>query len=313
MGQLFGYENTHRTFDYCCPLQNSTDSHIEKESATKNNVSHNHIDCLKNFSQRLNYFFFGEHLTRKTYFNFDNQPFTHIIPARTIYPGNYIATFKGLKYSIPFGQLRLRMSGPTTGRLIQSELKDKFFSSHLPMLHTRTVKSNTQSDSNLVFKNEFRPGVESSTHKIDLTDEFERQFFGDLMLFTVARLSKENITCDQYNQQNLTETFAIIEKELLDLYNKKHQVVQQKSSLLSHLVKDQNQWWNQSNEIAQSMTEIQHFINNINFNFDTKSDVYQHIQSSHYRQNKIQLMIESLLTYRSDRDAWGSLIKTTLF
>jgi len=111
---------------------------------------HNHIDCLKTLSQRINYFFFGEHLTRKTYFT-HTAPQMETLPARTIYPGNYICNFKGLQYIIPFGELRLRMSGPTAGRLIQSEINGQFASVNLPMLHARTLQTD--------FKDEYRPGV----------------------------------------------------------------------------------------------------------------------------------------------------------
>ena len=125
MAHLFGLGSLRKTYDYCCSIS------IKQEPA------HDHIACLKSFSERINYLFFGEHLTRKTYFSYTGS-FTDMTPARTIYPGNYITTSAGLKYIIPFGQLRLRMSGPTAGRLIQSEIKERFASVNLPMLHART-------------------------------------------------------------------------------------------------------------------------------------------------------------------------------
>jgi hypothetical protein len=48
------------------------------------------------------------------------------------------------------------------------------------MLHSRTVEDTGHS--------EFRPGVDREHNRVDLCGEFERQFFGDIMLFTVEKL-----------------------------------------------------------------------------------------------------------------------------
>ncbi len=283
MAQLFGFKNIQSSYDYCCYIKGA----------------HDHTECLKTFAQRINYFFFGEHLTRKTYFSYQS-PLTKLSPARTIYPGNYIVTFEGMKYIIPFGTLRLRMSGPTAGRLIQSEIGERFATSGLPMLHSRTLQSE--------FADEFRPGVDNTNDNIDITDEFERQFFGDLMLFTVARLAKNNLAIEDYNAQNLSETFAEIERELLELYANKHQNANRKAHKLSQLLNDPSHWWNKDKALEDSVQQVQQFIDNILHNFDTRTPAYQHIQSREHRQQRIRTMIDSLLSYRQDRNAWDQML-----
>ncbi len=283
MAQLFGLEDQQSTYDYCCSIQGE----------------HDHISCVKKLAQRINYFFFGEHLTRKTYFTYKN-PLTEITPARTIYPGNYICTFAGLKYIIPFGKLRLRMSGPTAGRLIQSEIKDRFMSSSLPMLHNRTLQTN--------FKDEYRPGVEDQSEAIDLSNEFERQFFGDLMLFSVARLTKSEIPIEQFSQTLLAETFSIVEDELLELYKNKHNNVNARCKELSILVNNKNYWWNQQVELSESISLLQQFVHNMQHNFSKQTTAYQQIQSKYNRQKKITIMINALLSYRHDRKSWDQIL-----
>ena len=291
MAQLFGLKNTHATYNYCCPIQ----------------TEHNHIACLKSFSERINYFFFGEHLTRKTYFSYKGT-LTDIAPARTIYPGNYITTFEGLKYIIPFGLFRLRMSGPTAGRLVQSEIKARFASINLPMLHARTLQTD--------FNDEYRPGVEDNHDNIDLTNEFERQFFGDLMLFSVDRLTQSGIAIEEYTAKILHENFAQTEQELLALYAQKHKNVLQKCDVLEILINNNDHWWNQHNlmdpithcTIKEYMQQIQQFINNVRHNFDKKSLAYKNIQSTDNRTLKIDLMIQALLDYRHDRNSWDDML-----
>ncbi|MCU7834373.1 MAG: hypothetical protein KZQ83_03885 [gamma proteobacterium symbiont of Taylorina sp.] len=303
MAQLFGFDgNNKTTYDYCCSI------HDEE---------HDNIACLKKFCERINYFFFGEHLTRKTYFNY-HYPLTDITPARTVYPGNYITTFDGLKYIIAFGKLRLRMSGPTAGRLIQSEIKEKFASSYLPMLHTRTLQGNfiaelsgSSARTKLMpsgYKAEFRPGVEDKDEIIDLSNEFERQFFGDLMLFSVARLTQSGIAIEQYHEALLTETFVIVENELLDLYAEKQKNIKEKCRELEVLMNDKNHWWNQLNTAAESVAQLQQFINNIVHNFSKHSTAWQQIQSKQNRQMRIKEMIEVLLNYHHDRSAWDTML-----
>jgi len=55
----------------------------------------------------------------------------------------------------PVRHLRLRMSGPTAGRLIQAEIGDRFASANLPMLHRRTAADDVQ--------DEFRPAWSIAT------------------------------------------------------------------------------------------------------------------------------------------------------
>lgn len=283
MAHLFGLGSQKKTYDYCCPIQ----------------IEHDHTICLKVFAARVNYFFFGEHLTRKTYFTY-KAPLTEITPARTIYPGNYITTFDGLKYIIPFGKLRLRMSGPTAGRLIQSEIQKRFASVNLPMLHARTLNSD--------FKDEYRPGVEDNRDNIDLSDEFERQFFGDLMLFSVAKLAKSGVAIEEYEPKLLSETFATIENELLELYENKHNTVNLKCRELSDLVNNEQAWWNQDESLSGSTKQLQQFIKNIRHNFNEQSKAYQQIQSEQHRRERVAQMLKALLDYRHDRNAWDKML-----
>ncbi len=283
MAHLFGLGSDIKSYDYNCSLKDE----------------HSHSACLKSFAERINYFFFGEHLTRKTYFTY-SAPQIETVPARTIYPGNYIVNFTGLKYIIPFGQLRLRMSGPTAGRLIQMEAGDAFVSVNLPMLHARTLQTD--------FKDEYRPGVEDNQDVIDLNDEFERQFFGDLMLFSVVRLAKSGRAVEDFNADALRETFAVVEEELLDLYEQKHVNVLTKCDVLQALLNKRSQWWCQHKELQPSISQVQQFINSLRYNFSEHSTAFQKIQSKQNRRRRTEQMIASIINYRQDRDAWDQLM-----
>lgn len=282
MANLFGFENKNRPFTYRCQLEGE----------------HNHEACLRSFAKRLNTFFFGEHLTRKTIFSYTNG-FSELTPARTIYPGNYIVNYEGLKYIIPFGNLRLRMSGPTAGRLIQAEIKERFTSVNLPMLHGRTTQDNLTDD--------FRPGVALEQEKIDLSNEFERQFFGDLMLFSVVEITAKADVNQPFLKDVLVSVIDHKEIELLELYQQKHDAILDKNRLLNELIFDSGHWWLNSPELTGALRQIKSFISNIELNFGDQSLAYRQIQSEEHRGQRKKQIVDALMSYRAERDAWDRL------
>lgn len=248
---------------------------------------------MQTFATRLNAFFFGEHLTRKTVYQPSAEPLA-LTPARTVYPGNYIVNFAGLKYIIPFGHLRLRMSGPTAGRLIQAEIGARFATVNLPMLHQRTTEADVG----------FRPGVEHQAHTaIDISNEFERQFFGDLMLFTVVAFLK------QHTLSQLTDTNAVqavmeqVEAELLSLYSSKHAAVNAQVETLSRWLQDLPTNW----QTSPALPHIRTFLANLRHNFSPQAVAWQQIQDAAHRTQRKQQMLAALATYQEERAAWDQL------
>ncbi|MHB1092401.1 hypothetical protein [Thiobacillus sp.] len=286
MAALFGFENRSATFPYSCRLSGT----------------HDHVACLNDFAQRLNAFFFGEHLTRKTGFAYGSG-YTQLAPARTVYPGNYIVNYAGLKYVIPFGHLRLRMSGPTAGRLIAAEIGHRFASFNMPNLHRRTTEAGPGDD--------FRPGVELDEASVDVSNEFERQFFGDLMLFSTEALVKQADVTRPFARDAIEAVVAQKEAELLALYQQKHDAIAERNRQLNALVFNAGHWWLQASEqasgLAHALRQVRAFIDNIERNFGEHALAWRQIQSAAHRATRKRQIVEALMNYRAERDAWDSL------
>ena len=286
MGKLFGFDDQPATFPYACRLTGE----------------HDHGACLSDFAQRLNAFFFGEHLTRKTWFAYGSG-FTQLTPARTIYPGNYVVNYAGLKYIIPFGHLRLRMSGPTAGRLIAAEIKHRFASFNMPNLHRRTTEAGLADD--------FRPGVDVDEARVDVSNEFERQFFGDLMLFSTEALVKQADVTRPFAKDAIEAVVTQKEAELLALYQQKHDAIVEKNRQLNDLVFDAGHWWvhgaAHSPALANALKQVRAFIDNIDRNFGAHALAWRQIQSAEHRAERKRQIVEALMNYRAERDAWDSL------
>src|SRR5574340_918440 len=155
---LFGYSSQSQPRKYLCGLSED----------------HTVMDCFEDFSKKAMGFFYGFHPTRTQFYTHVN--FTETENARTVYTGNYVFRTGGLRHFIPFASLKLRMAGPALGRILRKRLKHNFVSANLPLLHKRTIQSS--------YSNEFRSGIAGTMNSIDLSLEFNRQFWGDVMLFS---------------------------------------------------------------------------------------------------------------------------------
>ena len=283
MAALFGFKPTKESYQYHCSITGE----------------HDNSRCFSHFSSKLNRFFYGEHPTRKTYYRHEDL-MASVKPARTIYTGNYIFKPEGLKYFIPFATLKLRMAGPVLGRLIKSEIGERFVSANLPMLHKRTVRTTGQS--------EFRPGIAADITTIDLSGEFERQFYGDVMLFTIEKLSAMGYPKLSLSNEAIVEALESTHQTLRQQYNEKRLVIRKKLDFLKALVHDQKNWWNQSPAHAEAASNFQVFMDNIEHNFGDNSRCYDLINSSSNKAKRHAGIIEAIAHYAEDGKAWGKML-----
>ena len=284
MADLFGFKKSAEPYQYSCTLKNK----------------HNNLDCFNDFANKLNHFFDGEHPTRVTYFDYAGS-LSETIAARTIYTGNYAFKPKCLKYFISFATLKLRMAGPVLGRIIKAEMGDRFVSANLPMLHKRTTDETGET--------EFRPGVNREQEKVDLSDEFERQFFGDVMLFTIEQLSQSGYPEKTLDQNTIESVLIETEKSLHKKYENKHQQIMGKLETLKSFFNNEDCWWNNTPDTTQAKELIQHFINNIEHNFGKNSQGHVLINSESNQKKRHHEILQAILSYKKDRATWEALLK----
>ncbi|MEW6292109.1 MAG: hypothetical protein AB1544_02235 [Pseudomonadota bacterium] len=279
MAELFGFKPADN-HAYPCPLHGA----------------HTEADCFANFAGRVNSFFYGEHPTRISGY-VPGDLFASVQPARTVYAGNYVFRPAALEYFIPFATLRLRMSGPTLGRIVKSELGPRFVSANLPMLHKRTVESGGQS--------EFRPGIETTQATIDMSGEFERQFYGDVMLFAVERLAGECRALSRPASADFGATLDALREEMLNRYNERQQAILHRLDDLDAHLADPARWWNLSPEQAAGFRQ---FAANVRRNFGAASSGHARINDAANWTQWRGRLLDALAHYREDRAAWSELI-----
>ncbi len=284
MADLFGFKAKISAYDYHCQL---TDSHTM-------------LDAFNAFAGQLQNFFYGEHPTRVSFYHY--QPVIESIqPARTIYTGNYVFNSSALSYFIPFATLKLRMAGPVLGRVIKSELGDKFVSANLPMLHKRTVEQTGRS--------EFRPGVNRESEQIDLSGEFERQFYGDVMLFSMQQLLEQ--FADRPMEKNQVEAVVnSVKQDMLLKYQDKQQATLEKLKQLEALLRDPNAWWNNREETLQAVNRFAVFVDNIWRNFAEDAPGFALIRRVENQDRRCAQIVDGLMQYPADRKSWDTVLLT---
>lgn len=278
MAELFGFKTSNESYQYLCPLKGE----------------HDNSQCLTHFSKELNRFFYGEHPTRKTYYQHENV-LASVRPARTIYTGNYIFRPDALKYFIPFARLKLRMAGPMLGRLIKAEIKGSFVSANLPMLHNRTLEETGAS--------EFRAGISAEHTTIDLSGEFERQFYGDVMLFSIEKLTEMGYPKQAVSNEIITDIVADTHTGMLQRYNLKRNAIAERLRTLKVLFDDQTSWWQQLPN-AEVIHNFNIFIGCIEHNFGQQSPGYALVNSSDNSIKRHTEIIENLANYKKDKISW---------
>ncbi len=283
MADLFGLTPAAGAHVYRCPRE---DAHTRRQAMT-------------DFSSGLDRFFDGEHPTRRTCYR--HRPVLESLqPARTVYTGNFVVSGEGLRRFIPFAGLRLRMAGPTLGRLLRVEIGEGFRSANLPLMHRRTPQETGP---------EFRPGVERRARRVDLADEFERQFYGDLMLFGVERL-----TASGYPQRGVTErqverTLAEVLEELEGRYAARQERVERQLQRLRRRLEDPDAWWREGRVEEKALAEFRHFLANMEANFGPGSPAMARILDGSRRSRWLQRMREAILAYPAQRRAWDALLQ----
>ena len=66
-------------------------------------------------------------------------------------------------------------------------------------------------------------------------------------------------------------------------------------------------WWLDAPELAVALRQVRAFIENIKHNFGEQSPAWQEIQSSEHRAGRKQQIMQALMNYRAERDAWDRL------
>lgn len=281
MADLFGFRAGGESYRFRCNLAGEPDN----------------AACFADFARRLNSFFHGEHPTRVTYYRHDGSG---VVPARTVYTGNYVFRPEALDWFIPYAPLRLRMSGPTMGRLLKAGLGEGFASANLPMLHRRTLEATGQS--------EFRPGVVDADRLVDLSGEFDRQFHGDVLLFAMERLAALGYPAPAPPEALVCEVLDATREDMRRRYAEKQRVILERLARLEGLLADPEHWWNRDVAHAEALARFHTFAENIRRNFGPGSPGQARLDEPGHWADWRRRQVAAILDLPAQRGTWAEAL-----
>ena len=193
------------------------------------------------------------------------------------------------------------MAGPVLGRLIQSSSGDAFVSANLPLLHRRTVGEAGEA--------EFRPGVDHSAPLVDLSGEFERQFFGDVMLFTVIDLVKLGYPEQLPAVDDVRVQVQATETGMRAHYAETRQRVLARLDELEKLFSGPDHWWNTNDGAAEICALFEQFTATLYANFGGDSRAWQLLEDEVHCETRRAAIVNALLSYRTDLQSWERVLQ----
>jgi hypothetical protein len=276
MADLFGYP-AEAAMPYRCPLEGA----------------HDHAACLSHFAVGLGQFFDGVHPTRRSLFQV-GEPLT-ITPARTVYTGNYVITEAALAWFIPFAGLKLRMAGPTLGRLLKAELGEGFVCANLPLWHGRTLAD--------LGRSECRPGIVHTAEGVHLGGEFERQYFGDVLLFAIETLTALGYPDRDPGAATIRRTLAAVEARLHARYLTQQTAIAARIARLEALLEGADRWWLDAAS-GPAQEALTRFMRDLKRNFGPQAEPWRRISVPGHRETRLDELGAALSRFADERAAW---------
>ena len=287
MVKLFGYTCSSHPKKYQCSLIGD----------------HTVRDCLDDFSKKALGFFYGLHPTRTQLYR-HREDFTETEDARTVYTGNYIFNRASLRHFIPFAGLKLRMAGPALGRILRKRLKHGFVSANLPLLHKRTLQAG--------YGSEFRSGISAGHNSIDLSLEFNRQFWGDVMLFTIEKLAEFGYPERRLGPAEITKTAYDIQAKLWGLYKERQAEIVEKTENIGSYLCHAEFWWNTGSGTENAVKNVRSFCALAEYNFGASSSGLKKIVEQVEEGSYINTIINAILSFYETDITWNELLKSSL-
>lgn len=282
MVELFGYKRPGALI-YDCPLS----------------MDHTSEESFRFFSNRVPDFFHGLHPTRVQFYRHAGD-FTKTEGARTVYTGNYVFTPDALKHFIPFAGLKLRMAGPALGRILRSRIGTRFASVNMPLLHCRTSPDSSQV---------FRSGISRTKDSIDLSGEFIRQFWGDVMLFSVESLVRSGFPQRRPEVSEIASVVESVQDDIWRLYKEQKAAAASKAKKVRSRLLQADSWWNRSRHVEDAVQSIELLCSMVDGNFGEASQGMKSLSSQIEEGACTHLLIEAIRAFHDDEWVWKRLIE----
>ncbi len=193
------------------------------------------------------------------------------------------------------------MAGPTLGRILRTRIREGFVSANLPLLHRRTI-----AEKNI---HEFRRGLKHEDDTLDLSEEFHRQFWGDIMLFSIDALAESGYPDQETGRRRITDTVKSTLDNLWDIYRQQQADSVEKLRRIRHCMSGPLHWWNNHAPAEDSVKRLQLFCSFVEHNFGPNSGSMKKLAEEISRGDRTRMIIDAICSFPEDDRAWNNVLK----
>jgi len=150
--------------------------------------------------------------------------------------------------------------------------------------------------------------VVSSNEHVDLCDEYERQFHGDVMLFSIERLTEQGFPQQPVAPEHIAATLESVQADMLAQYRARHQATIDKFAQLQALLNKARACLDHDDALACAHANFEAFADNLAHNFGSDSPCHARIDSAANRAAWRQRQLDAIAGYHADRRAWDEAL-----
>jgi hypothetical protein len=143
---------------------------------------------------------------------------------------------------------------------------------------------------------------------IDLCDEFERQFHGDVMLFSMQQLTARGYPGTALDAAEIEATLCAMQHEMRAKYRDRQAVILDRLARLNSLLHDPAQWWQRRDDLAVARARFDAFAGNIEHNFGAASPCTAHIDDLARREDWRIRQSAAILDLHANRQRWAQAL-----
>lgn len=278
MAEIFGIYRDHEKYAYHCDLQGS----------------HTVLDALAAFSEKLDHFFHGVHPTRAIHYQYQDVR-ASAQPARTLYTGNYVLRPAVLHWFVPFAGMHLPLAGAALGRLLKQALGASFQAVNAPLLHHPNLSEARQSGE-------------------DIADEYQRQFFGDLMLLSIEKLlSAGHDPFSGLSHGEIAGEVQAVQHNLLQKYRQQRTRIRQNLKVLRSLLRLGGVSEDDMPEVDDTQLHLiarrfMTFLDKVENNYSESAESVQRLETQAIQGLFCDRIIDAIEALASDRKSWSATI-----
>lgn len=144
---------------------------------------------------------------------------------------------------------------------------------------------------------------------MDLAGEFERQYYGDVMLFAMEQLCAAGYPSTVPARARIAATVAATEASLRARYRARQARIADQVDALERFLEADGRWWHAWPGLGAALADFRRFVANMRRNFAQDAPAWRLIESDDHRGARLAAIVAAIDAYPGDRLVWRAALR----